>query len=95
MPWELSGNTGTKPPTDFLATTGDNPPQPLVIKTDGTERLRVDTKGNLGIGTSRPGYPLHLAVGKAVRIEGSTDVTDAANYFSFGGPELLALTHLG
>jgi Chaperone of endosialidase len=40
--------------------------------------------GSVGIGNS-PGYPLHLAVGKALRIEGSSSSSDSAPYFSFGG----------
>jgi hypothetical protein len=42
--------------------------------------LTVD--GNVGIGNPSPAYPLHLAVGKALRIEGGTG---SAPYFSFGG----------
>ena len=38
--------------------------------------------GNVGIGTTSPSYPLHLAVGKGLRIEGGKG---GANYFSFGG----------
>lgn len=55
MAWELTGNTGTNPATDFLGSI-DN--QPLVIKTANTERLRVDTSGNVGIGTTTPVEPL-------------------------------------
>ena len=85
MPWELTGNTGTNPTTNFLGTYGDNPPQPLVIKTGGTERLRVAANGNVGIGTAAPGHPLHIATGKVLRIEAGTGATDTTDYFSFGG----------
>jgi hypothetical protein len=58
VPWQTGGNPGTKPPTDFLGTT-DN--QPLVVKTDGAERLRVAADGNVGIGTTDPGrWPLSI-----------------------------------
>ena len=60
MPWELTGNKGTNPPRDFLGTFGDNPAQPLVIKTAGAERLRVDTSGKVGIGTGSPAAKLHV-----------------------------------
>jgi hypothetical protein len=41
MPWDLTGNSGTNPATDFLGTT-DN--QPLVIRTNGAEALRIDSE---------------------------------------------------
>jgi hypothetical protein len=47
MPWDLTGNSGTNPDTDFLGTTDD---QPLVIKTNGAEALRIDGSGRAGIG---------------------------------------------
>jgi hypothetical protein len=57
MPWELAGNSGTNAATQFLGTT-DN--QPLVIRTNGKEVLRVDTKSNVGIGTAAPVARLHV-----------------------------------
>ncbi len=82
MAWETNGNANTNPPGDFLGTT-DN--EPLVIKTNSTERLRVDPSGNVGIGTATPSAALHVAPGKVLRIEGGTSATDANDYFSFGG----------
>jgi hypothetical protein len=50
MPWELTGNSGTNPETNFLGTT-DN--QPLVIRTNGTEALRIaGGSGSVVIGDS-------------------------------------------
>jgi endosialidase-like protein len=51
----------------------------------------VDLAGSLtvenrvGIGTPSPAFPLHLGVGKALRIEGGSSSSDSAPYFSFGG----------
>jgi hypothetical protein len=51
----------------------------------------VDLAGSLaienrvGIGNPSPAFPLHLAVGKALRIEGGASSSDSAPYFSFGG----------
>ena len=49
MPWDLTGNSGTSPANNFLGTTDD---QPLVIRTNGTEALRVDGSGSVVIGDS-------------------------------------------
>lgn len=80
--WLLSGNSGTDSATDFIGTS-DN--QPLVVRTANTERLRIDPAGNVGLGNPSPAFPLHLAAGKALRIEGGTSATDNSIYFSFGG----------
>jgi hypothetical protein len=47
--WKLSGNATTNPSTNFLGTT-DN--KDLVIRTKNTERLRINSNGNIGINTS-------------------------------------------
>jgi len=49
--WNTGGNAGTSPKTDYLGTS-DN--QPLSIRTDGNEAVRVDSNGAVGIGTSTP-----------------------------------------
>ncbi len=46
--WNLSGNAGTNPTNNFLGTT-DN--QDLVIRTNNVEKMRINTDGNVGIGT--------------------------------------------
>jgi hypothetical protein len=46
MPWDLRGNSGTNPETDFLGTTDD---QPLVIRTNGREALRIPATGGLEV----------------------------------------------
>jgi len=42
MPWQLTGNNGINPTTDFLGTTDD---QPLAIRTNGSERMRITPDG--------------------------------------------------
>ena len=60
--WLLAGNALGKSPTGFLGTTDNNA---LVIKTGSptVERLRVDTSGNVGIGTKTPAATLDIAAG--------------------------------
>ena len=56
--WGLTGNAGTTPATNFLGTTD---PQDLVIKTAGSEAMRVKNGGNIGIGTPAPSSKFHVA----------------------------------
>jgi hypothetical protein len=58
MAWELTGNSGTNPATDFLGTR-DN--QPLVIRTNGAEHLRIAENGRVGLRNPNPAVTLHVA----------------------------------
>lgn len=60
MPWELTGNSGTNPSNDFLGTADA---QPLAIRTNGAEVMRVSAQGDLGIGTSSPRAGLEIEKG--------------------------------
>jgi hypothetical protein len=58
--WSLTGNSGTNPLVNFLGTTDD---QPVIIKTNGVERMRItnsDYNGYVGIGVTDPLYRLQL-----------------------------------
>ena len=57
--WLLTGNPVTAA-TDRLGTTN---PQPLIVETNGKERLRVTPGGNIGIGTASPAAALSVAGG--------------------------------
>ncbi len=69
--WSLSGNSGTNPATQFIGTADG---QPLVIRTDNTERLRIDAAGNVGIGTNNP--TAKLEVDGTVKIQNMTAGTN-------------------
>jgi hypothetical protein len=60
MFWETNGNSAINPATEFLGTR-DN--KPLVVKTNGAERMRVAVNGNVGIGTDAPSAMLELKNG--------------------------------
>ncbi len=58
--WELTGNAGTNIATNFLGTTDNNS---LAFRTNNTERMRILNTGNVGIGTTNPGFRLDLNTG--------------------------------
>lgn len=49
--WDLLGNAGTTAGTNFLGTTDA---QDMVFKTNNTEKVRITTSGQVGIGTAAP-----------------------------------------
>ncbi len=49
--WKITGNAGTTAGTNFIGTTDAND---LEVKTNNTEKMRVTSAGNVGIGTSAP-----------------------------------------
>ena len=78
--WTVAGNENN-PPNAFLGTTDANP---LIIMTSGTERMRVDSNGNVGVGTNSPGNALHLGPNNRLRIEGPA-ASDEQACVSLGG----------
>lgn len=77
--WKIHGNSSTNPSTNFLGTTDA---QDLVIKTNNTEAMRIDTNGNVGIGTAVPAMKLG--------INGSFGVLDSiyTDYFLLVRPSI-------
>lgn len=82
--WGLTGNRDTNPSTNFLGTTDANP---LVIKTNNAEAIRVTAGGNVGIGTGTMSPSAKLDVNGS--INGSTlsegGITLSGKYALVGG----------
>lgn len=55
--WTLTGNAGTTPATNFIGTTDA---QDFVVRTNNTEKMRVESGGDVGIGTNNPAHTLHV-----------------------------------
>jgi hypothetical protein len=72
--WQLSGNAGTTAGTNFIGTTDA---QDMVVKTNNTEKLRVLTTGELGIGTNLP--TATLDVNGTTRLRNVPLITAAEN----------------
>lgn len=79
--------------TPSISTTGDNDTgiwfpaaNTVAVSTAGSERMRIDSAGNVGIGTATPGGKLHTALGTSFGWGGNWTSSTAA----FGGADAAA-----
>jgi hypothetical protein len=63
--WLLRGNAGIDQKTNFVGTTDGNP---LIFKTNGVERMKINKNGSIGIGISNPGARFNVLVGSNVSL---------------------------
>jgi hypothetical protein len=78
--WDLTGNTGTNPATNFIGT-GDA--QPLVIRTNAVEHMRITSGGNVGINNGTPLSPLSFQSAIEPKIS-FWDGGNTTDHFGFG-----------
>ena len=55
--WNTTGNNGTNPSTNFLGTIDA---QPLIFRTNNSEKVRITLNGNVGVGTANPTQKLDV-----------------------------------
>ena len=79
-----AGNTGMS----IIAQGG-----PILFATNGsTEKMRLDTSGNLGIGTSSPAAPLNISgSGAMIRLDGPSTTSSAYIAFTHAGSGVSAV----
>jgi hypothetical protein len=76
--WKLNGNSGTNPATNFIGTTDAND---LVFRTSNTEQMRLNTSGNLRIGTTN--YPTQCG-GTTAAEDTRVKLSTIGGFASFG-----------
>lgn len=86
--WQLTGNSGTIAATNFIGTTDA---VDFVVRTANTERMRIASGGNVGVGTISPEQKLHvvgnqiISGGGDLYINGSlTSTSGSIHYGSYG-----------
>ena len=79
--WLLEGNSGTTAGTDYIGTSDD---EDLVLKTNSSEAMRIQSGGNVGIGTDNPGVLMDVngaaSFSDDVTVtDGNIDITNTSN----------------
>jgi hypothetical protein len=82
--WQTTGNAGAA--GDFLGTTNN---EPVVVKTNGGERMRVLADGKVGVGLNNPRTELHVLGRIATGLDFS-----AAGAITFFPPDGFAWFHI-
>lgn len=80
--WSLAGNTGTDPVTNFIGTTDA---QDFVLRTNNTEKMRIASGGNVGVGTPTPQAVIDLSDVTQTELIRLTDETNTASVGFFTG----------
>lgn len=74
--WNTTGNSGTNSSTDFLGTIDA---QPLIFRTNNSEKVRITLNGNVGVGTNTPTQKLDVN-GSVIASERYNNGNDGSYY---------------
>ncbi len=80
--WKLNGNAGTTA-NDFIGTTSN---KPFIVKTNNAERMRIDSVGNVSIGTATSANKLFVTGSEAapmVQFQNNNASPQSYGLFSF------------
>lgn len=77
--WSLTGNSGTDSTVNFLGTVDG---EPLIMKTNNNEAMRIDKNGNVGIGATNP--TAKLDVNGSVKLENLNSGTNELDVLVLG-----------
>lgn len=75
--WALDGNSGTNPVTDFVGTTDA---KNLILKTDGKERMRINSSGQLEVNRSQYSS---LDVKRVFSVYGISDIDNGTAIYGY------------
>lgn len=64
--WSLTGNSGTSSATNFIGTTDG---QHFIVKSNNSERIRIQNNGLIGIHTSSPTVPVEIGTGRPILLD--------------------------
>ncbi|HLG35137.1 MAG TPA: SprB repeat-containing protein [Bacteroidia bacterium] len=80
--WTMTGNTGSNPATHYIGT-ADN--VDLVLRTNGTERMRVNTNGNVNVSGNLSSSTINVSGASTYNIMHIIDSIEIGNSIWLGG----------
>lgn len=90
--WTLTGNAGTTPGTNFIGTTDATD---LSVATNNSEKIRITSAGNVGIGTGTPAAKLHVSQGNFIVTNNTYASVNTFSYHTVNHPVFMGIRGQG